>query len=149
MRMARKVAVCGTTSGYTKHYLANEKPCEPCKTAKAVYRKSQYEAKFNLGKNWTLSRLYKISLNEYNELLEKQNGVCAICKKPESRIHPKGKVVSLSVDHDHACCPGKQSCGKCIRGLLCGSCNLILGKIEEFIELNGSMDNLINYLKGE
>jgi hypothetical protein len=29
------------------------------------------------------------------------------------------------VDHDHACCQKKnRSCGKCIRGLLCHTCNI-------------------------
>jgi hypothetical protein len=31
------------------------------------------------------------------------------------------------VDHDHACCPGTRSCGKCIRGMLCNRCNTGLG----------------------
>ena len=34
---------------------------------------------------------------------------------------------SLDVDHDHACCPGKKTCGKCVRGVLCHSCNQGLG----------------------
>jgi hypothetical protein len=27
------------------------------------------------------------------------------------------------VDHDHTCCPGEYTCGKCVRGLLCDDCN--------------------------
>ena len=33
----------------------------------------------------------------------------------------------IGVDHDHLCCPGKKSCGKCIRGALCLSHNLAEG----------------------
>lgn len=36
----------------------------------------------------------------------------------------------LVVDHDHACCPlARYSCGKCVRGLICGRCNMAAGQL--------------------
>ena len=52
-----------------------------------------------------------------------QKDSCAICGAKEQPPPQK----RLSVDHDHSCCPGDKVCGKCIRGLLCSSCNLGLG----------------------
>ncbi len=58
---------------------------------------------------------------EYERMLEKQNGVCAICSQPESVIH-LGKVVRLSVDHCHKT--------NKVRQLLCYACNHLVGFIE-------------------
>lgn len=33
----------------------------------------------------------------------------------------------LVVDHDHTCCPGAHSCGRCVRGLICRDCNSAAG----------------------
>ena len=32
------------------------------------------------------------------------------------------------VDHDHSCCPGSKTCGKCLRGLACQKCNQGIGQ---------------------
>lgn len=71
-------------------------------------------------------RAYGITPQRYWEMLEEQGGTCAMCgRTPEQN----GKM--LAVDHDHACCPTKlKSCGRCVRGLLCSSCNVVLGYIE-------------------
>ena len=38
---------------------------------------------------------------------------------------------ALVVDHDHACCLGAKSCGRCVRGFLCGGCNAGIGLFGE------------------
>jgi hypothetical protein len=41
-----------------------------------------------------------------------------------------GSVENLKVDHDHGCCPSVKSCGRCVRGWLCGSCNTAEGLLK-------------------
>ena len=60
-----------------------------------------------------LLRTYNITLEAYLAMLAAQGGTCAWPGCPAS-----GKARFLAVDHDHACCPGRKSCGKCVRGLL-------------------------------
>lgn len=66
---------------------------------------------------------YNLTGAGYNCMLSDQNYVCAICSKPPGKR-------ALAVDHDHQCCDGSYSCGKCIRGLLCTGCNTRLGFLE-------------------
>ncbi|WP_426301865.1 endonuclease VII domain-containing protein [Arthrobacter sp. R-11] len=63
---------------------------------------------------------YGLDLDQYEALLEAQNGCCEICYR-------KAGHTRLAIDHDHECCPGEASCGKCIRSLLCTNCNQGLG----------------------
>lgn len=83
----------------------------------------------------SLKRLYGISLAEYDEMFEKQEGLCQICGKPETATF-KGVVKRLAVDHCHS--------GLHIRGLLCSRCNSGLGLFGDSIE---SLENAIKYLK--
>lgn len=76
-------------------------------------------------KNYDLQRTYGITLEQYNELVKEQNGLCAICKKPKK----------LHVDHNHKTSK--------VRKLLCGSCNTAIGLLNEDTEI---MKNCIEYL---
>lgn len=79
---------------------------------------------------WHIRFLYRYGIppERYEEMLKEQNGVCAVCDLPEKEIDRRtGLIRALSVDHDHSCCPGKKSCGKCVRRLVCGDCNHGLG----------------------
>lgn len=79
-------------------------------------------------RNWNLQKKYGISLEEYEALLESQDGVCAICRKEDtSRYH---------VDHDH-------ETGE-VRGLLCGDCNKGLGMFKDNPD---ALQSAIDYLK--
>ena len=71
----------------------------------------------------TLKR-YNISNLDYVDLLDVQGWKCAMCRKP-----PEGDR-ALVIDHDHSCCGNGGSCGECVRGLLCSTCNMRLGFFE-------------------
>lgn len=95
----------------------------------------EYEKALSAGYHY---KRYGLTLESYQALENKQGGKCAICKKKLSS--DKG---GRSIDHDHTCCPKGGSCGKCVRGLLCGLCNSALGFFQD------STDNLqsaITYL---
>jgi hypothetical protein len=50
------------------------------------------------------------------------------------------------IDHDHDCCPGSYTCGKCVRGVLCAPCNRTL--TTAYCRANAATDPyLIDYLK--
>ena len=87
-------------------------------------------------KEW-LKYNYNMTPEDYDNMLSSQNGVCAICQQVCKT--KKG----LAIDHDHSCCPGGKSCGKCIRGLLCSNCNRALGMFQENIDI---LNKAIRYL---
>lgn len=66
---------------------------------------------------------YGITAEKYQTMLEIQNNQCAICKQEFQK--------STCIDHDHSCCPGAGSCGKCVRGIICNDCNVGLGRFKD------------------
>lgn len=91
--------------------------------AKAKIYRDEFPEK---NKERKLKYYYNITLDQYNEMLDSQNHVCAIC---EGTNESSGK--DLFVDHDHSCCPGGRSCGECVRGLLCNMCNWAIGGMKD------------------
>lgn len=66
-------------------------------------------------RGYQLKAKYGITLEDYERMLESQNGVCAICRTLGSQ--PRRQF--LCVDHCHET--------KKVRGLLCSDCNSMLG----------------------
>lgn len=87
-------------------------------------------------KDWFMKTKYGITLNEYLQMLESQNHLCAICNNPETRKDRTGKVHELVIDHDHIT--------NKVRGLLCSKCNSGIGMLKDNISI---LDKAILYLK--
>lgn len=90
-------------------------------------RKKEYHNS-EIAKDSKLKRTYGISLNEYESMLDEQNGVCYICFEKDS--------VKLAVDHNH-------KTGE-VRKLLCKKCNTAIGLLREDTKI---IENVLNYIK--
>jgi hypothetical protein len=75
-----------------------------------IKKNVERHAKSMKRRDWLLKRQYGISLEEYDRMVEEQDGCCNICNR---------RVDKLVVDHDHV--TGK------VRALLCNKCNLLIG----------------------
>jgi hypothetical protein len=117
----------------TKAYHSTEKGSKYRKQYCKWYNKTQQGKKSR--RKCVLKRQYGITLERYDEMFTKQNGVCAICGKPETMKNQYG-LVSLSVDHNHTT--------NAVRKLLCHRCNSIIGMVCEDTNL---LENIIRYLK--
>lgn len=86
---------------------------------------------------------YGLTDEVYLEMMRVEN---RFCSNPGC-----GSTERLHLDHDHSCCPyGKfptktrSSCGECVRGWLCHSCNTSLGQMQESPE---RIRGLLTYLE--
>ena len=75
---------------------------------------------------------YGTTVDWYRDKLIAQNGLCVLCSHLS---HHHGTIQRLQVDHDHEHCDlHTKSCGKCLRGLLCADCNILLSYIERVLK---------------
>ena len=107
------------------------------KEYKKLYYEKNKEKLQEEGRDYRYKTEFGITLKQYNEMLEDQQGLCAICGKPEQIIwKSSGAPKNLAVDHCH-------TTGK-VRALLCHPCNVLLGNAKESIE---TLNRAINYLE--
>ncbi len=90
------------------------------------YRKDPERSKRNAKKKW-LKREYNLSYEQYQLMLDLQNGICACCGNTPNR---------LVIDHNHQTSK--------IRGLICDNCNFGIGHFSDSIE---RLELAIKYLK--
>lgn len=112
--------------------------CRPCAAERAKKRRLNDPRAAVYAKDWSrknkdkmrvyrrrnlLKNQYGLSIEDYEQMVEAQNGLCAVCEKePEG-----GRHEVLYVDHDHA--TGRT------RLLLCAKCNFAIGLLGDDVEV--------------
>jgi hypothetical protein len=115
---------CGSTSnGFHSQRGHKDGLTSQCKTCRIDGKTKDKR----LLRNYQRKHMYGITPAMFQSMLEVQDNKCANegCQAEltdESKTH---------VDHDHSCCPGTRSCGKCVRALLCAECNLGIGQFRD------------------
>lgn len=82
---------------------------------------------------YSLKSRYGITINEYEEMIKKQNNKCFIC----------GKELNIHINSDYPCVDHSHRTGK-IRKILCKNCNTLLGLSDENLEV---LRRAITYLE--
>jgi hypothetical protein len=96
---------------------------DPERTEKLrIWQKRYREGNREALRDGERKRKFGITPERYSEMFQSQNGVCAICKQPETATR-LGTLKALSVDHCHKT--------GAIRGLLCSDCNTGIGKLKD------------------
>ena len=117
---------------YTPEYKEQQRQKNKLRYKNNLEKYKQYrESRKNQIRENSLKNNFGINLEEYNNMLEKQNHCCDICG-----LHKSNFIRHLAVDHCH-------STGK-IRGLLCVNCNLAIGNFRDDITL---IKKAINYIQ--
>lgn len=132
---ARSAGLCGThytqrLNGVELHPINEALPCPVGDCTETYTHRSRVP----------MCRAHVRVLNVYSLTIErllemyKNGSVCAIC----------GQRGPTAIDHDHACCPGDRSCGKCVRGILCINCNHAIGSARDDVDV---LYSAIDYLE--
>ncbi len=112
---------CQTDISGTHYRTVRCKPCQKKRNREGANerRRNSYTSYYKLyDRNRYILKRFGLSPEEYQLLLEKQDGRCAICDRTPEEVDD-GRM--LAVDHDH-------ETGE-IRGLLCRPCNTGIGQL--------------------
>lgn len=90
----------------------------------AAVRERERERNRQHGWRYYLKSKFKLSIEQWHEMLLRQEGRCYLCNDP---LNP----FDTHIDHARSCCEGARSCGKCVRGLACRWCNQGLGQFRD------------------
>jgi hypothetical protein len=111
--------------------------CKKCLMAKTAEKRKDpihKELWKEYGRRSLLKKRYGITADQYDQMEQDQEGVCAICKvKTNGGRNTNSR---LAVDHNHTT--------GVVRGLLCSMCNQGIGMFKEDAEI---MLTAITYLK--
>ena len=107
----------------TRKFTIHEKYCPCCKDWLPLEEFADEPTNLPSGKRGfcficDAARRHHITKKNFLDMVDRQNNKCAIIGCDRQATH---------IDHNHKCCPGKHSCGKCIRGVLCAQHNTGLG----------------------
>jgi len=125
----------GTRSGYDRHKCRCDE-CRAMNTSRTLaWRSANLDKARATEAAWRVAnpekvraqqlarrdRMYGLTPGQFETMLADQGNRCASCNDDFGDQIPH-------VDHDHSCCSGSRyTCGKCVRGLLCGRCNPGIG----------------------
>lgn len=69
---------------------------------------------------------FHLTAEGFDKMMEEQGHLCAMCGEPFG-----DKGLRPVIDHDHNCCSGKKTCGKCLRGIIHHGCNVAIGLFKD------------------
>src|ERR1035438_2699015 len=104
--------------GHDTAIVGRDKAANNCKECRRRASRASYYKFNDKRRDYRYQATFGISLMEYNTMFAIQNGLCAGCHRHQTQFNTR-----FAVDHDH-------KTGK-VRGLLCRSCNWVLGKIDD------------------
>ncbi|WP_127500873.1 endonuclease domain-containing protein [Actinoplanes solisilvae] len=136
---------CGETKPRSAFYSLQHStaPRRPCKACLLADKRARYATQDGdrISHAQVLREKYNLTPRQYEAMLKAQQGLCAICRKPETARGRGGAPRRLAVDHDHR--TGE------IRKLLCQRCNLVTWAVEENPDLLDAIRYyLLSYQRG-